>query len=264
MASSLRRAGALTCWGNSYLGGGSSLDDAVAGSVGTDPLHRVVGVPLEGEPVSLAVALGRLRAQGVTALRLVLPEAGDLTGLPGPAALSASALVAGAVIVTIAPLQQGACALLPTLVELPQGAVVRWDVVEANMSFPPYGLPTLSEADRALTEMVAETAATMAALDVARGSGDITSRLASLDRELRALRLPPSLPGRAQRLIASATRLLGVLAIAVESEGGAITANEAERRIQALRPLRAAARYALCAAYSAEAEPEPERHVRHR
>jgi len=228
----------------------------VAGTVAADPLHRVVGVPQESEPVSLAVALGRLRAQGISALRLVIPVPGDLIGLPGPAALSALALARGSVVVTVGSVKCGAFALLPEVVDLAGGSVVRWDVVAADFSVPPCGLPTVSEADRALTEMMAEATSALAALDVARGQHDMAQRLAAVDRELRSLDLPSSLPGRAQRMIASATRLLGVVAMAVETDGGAVSAREAEARLQALRPLRTAARYALCAAYSAEAEPE--------
>jgi hypothetical protein len=67
--------------------------------------------------------------------------------------------------------------------------------------------------------------------------------------------LPPSLPPRAQRLVASASRLLGVLTLAAETDSAAVTAREAVRRAEALRPLRTAVRHALCAAYSAAAEP---------
>jgi hypothetical protein len=75
-----------------------------------------------------------------------------------------------------------------------------------------------------------------------------------LERALRDIDLPPTLTARAQRLVATSTRLLGVLDIAAETDGAAVTASEALRRSAALRPLRTATRYALCAAYSAAAE----------
>jgi hypothetical protein len=71
---------------------------------------------------------------------------------------------------------------------------------------------------------------------------------------LRDIDLPPGLPARAQRLVATASRLIGVLDIAAETDGAAVTSSEVLRRDAALRPLRTAARYALCAAYSATAE----------
>ena len=114
---------------------------------------------------------------------------------------------------------------------------------------------SLSEADRALTEALADTTGALDALDVARGRDEIGPRLAALDRALRRIDLPASLPARAQRTVATSSRLLGVLALATETDGGAVTAAEAQQRMLALRPLRTAVRYALCAAYSAAAEP---------
>jgi hypothetical protein len=252
-----RRPGALTAWGNAYLEGSTSLDAAVEHVTGDDPLHRVTGVPGEPGAVSLAVALGRLRAEGVQALRLVLPEPGDPTGLPGPAAVTTSALGAGCAVLTVGPRDVAAYAVLPTSASASagDGEVVRWDVVEVAHSTPPHGLPTLSEADRALTEALADTTGALDALDVARGRDEIAPRLAALDRALRSIDLPASLPARAQRTVATSSRLLGVLGLATETDGGAVTAAEAQQRLVALRPLRTAVRYALCAAYSAAAEP---------
>jgi hypothetical protein len=248
-----RRAGALTAWGNAYLLGSASLDEAAAAVVGDDVLHRVLGVPGEADPVTLAVALGRLRASGVRGLRLVLPEPGDLVGMPGPAALSADAALRGAAVLTVGDLDVTPWALLPTV-----GASVdalRWDVVRADWSVPPHGLPTLSEADRALSEALRDTTHVLDALEVARGRDDVAARLTAIDTDLRRIDLPSSLPARAQRMVVTATRLLSVASIAAESDGAAVTASVATRRREALRTLRTTARYALCAAYSAALEP---------
>ena len=249
-----RRAGALTAWGTAYLLGSVSLDEADAAVVGPDAVHRVVGAPGEPDPVPVSLALARLRARGVTALRLVLPEAGDPTGLPGPASFTATAVTAGAAVLTIGPHDAPSYALLARTATADSGDVVRWDLLAVDRSVPPAGLPTLSEAERALTEAMAASTAELAALDVARGRDDVAPRLARLDRALRDVDLPATLPARAQRLVATSSRLLGVLDIAAETAGGAVTATEARRRAEALRPLRTAARYALCAAYSAAAE----------
>jgi hypothetical protein len=250
-----RRAGALTAWGTAYLLGSVSLDEADVAVVGPDALHRVVGVPGEPDPVPVSLALARLRARGTTALRLVLPEPGDATGLPGPASFSAAAMAAGAAVVTVGPRDVPSYALLAHAAGSDgAGAVVRWDVVPVEHSVAPYGLPTLAEADRALTEALTASTRELAALDVARGRDDVAPRLARLDRALRDIDLPGTLPPRAQRLVATASRLLGVLDVAAETDGAAVTATEVRRRTEALRPLRTAARYALCAAYSAAAE----------
>jgi hypothetical protein len=250
-----RRAGALTAWGSAYLAGVVSLDDADASTVGPDALHRVRGVPGEDADVPVSIALGRLRARGVTGLRLVLPEPGDPTGLPGPTSFTATAVAAGAAVVTVGPPEAPAYALLATSAATPaSGDAVRWDVVPVDFALAPAGLPTLSEADRSLTETMTASTAELAALDVARGRDDVAGRLRRLDRALREIDLPPTLAPRAQRLVATASRLLGVLDIAEETDGAAVTASETLRRSAALRPLRTATRYALCAAYSAAAE----------
>jgi hypothetical protein len=248
-----RRAGALVAWGNAYLAGSASLDDTADAVVGHDVLHRVVGVPGETDAVTLAVALGRLRAAGATGLRLVLPEPGDLTGRPGPPALSADAATLGAAVLTVAGPDVPCWALLPHAATTTEA--VRWNVAQVERSVPPYGLPTLSEAERGLSEAVREATHTLDLLDVARGRDDVAARLVALDKDLRRIDLPATLPARAQRTIATATRLLGVVEIAAETDGAAVTATSAAQRRDALRPLRITARHALCAAYSAALEP---------
>ena len=44
-------------------------------------MHRVEGLPGESGPVGLTLALGRLRALGVTGLRVSLPQPGHPLGL---------------------------------------------------------------------------------------------------------------------------------------------------------------------------------------
>ncbi|MYS48460.1 hypothetical protein GTY23_46285, partial [Streptomyces sp. SID5998] len=58
------RSGRLAAWGNAFLAGLVSPDDAVLAIVGEDAVHRVVGLPGEPEPVGLTLALGRLRGLG--------------------------------------------------------------------------------------------------------------------------------------------------------------------------------------------------------
>jgi hypothetical protein len=249
------RGGALTAWGNAYLVGRASLDEADVHTVGDDALHRVAGVPGESDPVPVSMALARLRGHGVTALRLVVPEAGDATGLAGPPETTAAAVAAREAVLTIGPRELPAYALVPTVAATPEGLVVRWDVLPAAPTTPPHGLPTLVEAERGLAEAMRDATVSLDALDVATGREELAPRLAGLDRTLRSLVLPRTLPARAQRLVVSATRLLGVLTWAAESDGAAVSAGEAAQRAAALAPLRRAARYALAAAYSAEAEP---------
>ena len=254
-----RRAGTLTAFGNAALLGLGGLDEAVDAVTGADALHRVVGLPGEAEPVSLALALGRLRTLGVTGLRLVLPEPGDLVGVPGPASFSTLALAAGSAVITVAPPEVAALALVPTAAASEGGDVVRWDVVPVEFAPAPSGLPTLSEAERQLAETMRETTETLDLLDVARGRDDVAGALSRLERELRDLPLPASLEPRAQRTVVSALRLVGILRVAADAESAAVTAAETARRAEAIRPLRRTARHALCAAWSAALEPARDR-----
>ncbi|MDI1456574.1 hypothetical protein NHG22_22550, partial [Streptomyces sp. ATE26] len=64
------RSGRLAAWGNALLAGLVSPDDAALAIVGEDAVHRVRGLPGEQGPAGLTLALGRLRALGVTGLRV--------------------------------------------------------------------------------------------------------------------------------------------------------------------------------------------------
>jgi hypothetical protein len=254
-----RRAGTLTAFGNAVLLGLGGPDEAIEAVTGADALHRVVGLPGEPDPVSLALALGVLRGLGVQGLRLVLPEPGDVVGMPGPATVSAEAVRCGSAVLTVGPPSVPSLALLPTAEPSDRGDVVRWDAVAVDFALAPHGLPTLSEAERSLAESMRETTAALDVLDVAKGRDDVAGSLARLEREVRTLPLPASMAPRAQRTVVAASRLLGILAVAADSESGAVTAAEAQRRSEVIRPLRLVARHALCAAYSAATEPTYDR-----
>jgi hypothetical protein len=250
-----RRPGALTAWGSAFLVGAESADHTDDAMRGDDALHRVAGVPGEDRTTTVAVALGRLRTAGVNSLRLVLPEPGDLTGMAGPPDVGAAATAAGCAVLTVAPPTAPSWALIPTVEPSHGGDVVRWDLVEVAPTVPPHGLPTLGEADRLVAEAMREATASLDVLDVAAGREEVAARLAGIERGLRRLDLPASLPARAQRLVASGSRLLAITVLAADSDGAAVTAADAVARAEALRPLRRAARYALCAGYSALADP---------
>lgn len=255
----LPRAALLTLWGNAALSGATTVEDAAVHAVGDDALHRMTGVPGEVDAVPLGLALGRLRAAGVTALRVVLPEPGDPLGLPGPPAFNADATAAGEAVVTVSAPGTPTWALLPTSAGSDGGPVVRWDVREVAYSVHPHGLPTLSEAERALADAVREATEALLAMDLARGRDEVAARLRGVEKVVSRLDLPPSLPPRGQRSVVQAARLLGILDVAGSTDGAAVTAGELAARAETLRPLRAAARHALCAACSAQAEPEPPR-----
>ena len=226
-------AGRLAAWGSAALTGAASPDeaaDAVAGP--DDPGHRVSGLPGEDAPVTLPYALARLRALGATGLRLVLPRPGDVSGLPGPAGVNAAALAAGAAVVTA-----GGC----HLALVPEGRAA-W---AAHATSPDVrSRPTVREAERALGSAVRDAAAELARLDVARWDPAAAEVVQGRGASGRTS-LPGSADPAAHALLAQGLRIGHLVAVALASDGAAVTGGEATARRQVLRDLGDAARHAV-------------------
>ncbi|MFJ7072273.1 hypothetical protein [Streptomyces sp. NPDC098781] len=257
------RSGRLAAWGNALLAGLVSPDDAVLEIVGDDAVHRVEGLPGESAPVGLTLALGRLRALGVSGLRVALPAPGHPLGLSGPPDFNARAIEAEeAVICHGAPY-----GLVPEVYEAgPDGDVhveVVWHCLAVRET-PPADVPSLGEAERELAEGLRDATAVLARLDVA-GSGPVAE--AAIDAyRARAERgrevLAPGYPPRAVRVLELAQRVGLLISLASENgHGAAMSASEMGARAEALRPVERVARRAQVASYNAYVE-ERERGVR--
>lgn len=252
------RSGVLVAWGNALLSGRVAPDDAVTRITHGDEPHRVVGLPGEASEVGLTMALGRLRALGVTGLRLALPAPGDPLGLPGPPAFNDAAIDAGEAAVTVG-LTGHQLGLVPEgLVYGPEGdqAVrVVWRVYEAA-DRPPSG-PFLAEADRDLAAALKEATAELMRLDVA-GTGARAGAVAAALRDRGSEAESPLAPGsppRAVRVLEQARRVATILDIASRDHGTAVNAYEMSARADTLTPLERACRRALVAAFGAALEP---------
>ncbi len=232
-------------WGNAYLAGATSPDEAAAAVtpgwvLGLTPgPFPATALPADDSPTGLTVALGLLRGAGVTRLRLALPAPGDPLGLPGPPTLTAEVAELGAGVLT---LDGPPLALLP----FPACAPVVWRV--APRADRVADVPSLAEAERTLAEALREATETLAGLDVARPDERAVSALLVAERSAV---LAPGHPARAHRVLAQAARLRAVVAVALSGDGGAVTAAEIAARAEALRPLERAARRAVVAAYEA-------------
>ncbi|WP_367324175.1 hypothetical protein [Streptomyces sp. HUAS ZL42] len=257
------RSGRLAAWGNALLAGLVSPDDAVLAIVGEDAVHRVEGLPGESGPVGLTLALGRLRALGVTGLRVALPAPGHPLGLSGPPEFNARAMEAEEAVVC----HGAAVGLVPEVFEAgPEGDVhveVVWHVLAVREA-PPADVPSLGEAERELAEALREATEVLTRLDVA-GSGPVAAAAVDAYRA-RAERgrevLAPGYPGRAVRVLELAQRVGLLISLAGENgHGGAVSASEMGARAAALRPVERTARRAQVAAYNAYVE-ERERRVR--
>ncbi|MFH8928175.1 hypothetical protein ACH4D4_14095 [Streptomyces pristinaespiralis] len=251
------RSGRLAAWGNALLAGLVSPDDAVHAIVGEDAVHRVEGLPGETAPVGLTLALGRLRALGVTGYRVALPASGHPLGLSGPPAFNARALDAEEAVVATG----AAYGLVPEVYEAgPAGDVhveVVWHCLPVRDA-PPADVPSLGEAERELAEALRDATETLTRLDVA-ASGPVAE--AALDAyRARALRgaaqtLAPGYPPRAVRVLELAQRIGLLISVAYENgHGGAVSASEMAARGEALRPVERVARRAQVAAYNAYVE----------
>jgi hypothetical protein len=248
----LTRAARLTAWGNALLGGYASPDDAAEAIRGGDERHVV----REAEEESgLTLALGRLRARGVTGFRLALPVPGHPLGLTGPPEFNALAMDTGEAVLTVGDASLG---LVPEVVwhgTRDDGlAVVAWSVHPVREA-PPADVPTLREAERELAEAMRETTEMLLRMDVGGAGPEVhralqgyRSRGRGRDEEML---LAPGYPQTAARVLESARRVRTLIGIAGGDDGAAVSAAEMAARAAALQPLDRAARRAEVAAHNA-------------
>ena len=250
------RSALLACWATAWLASEASLPELVARVTAYDDAHTVSGLWVDD--LELEQAVGRLRADGVTRLRLVLPAPGDPLGLPGPGAFTAAALVAGEGVLALRPDGSGT-GLVPGLTshgsEL-DGTVttVIWAAHHVEVTGPDQG-PFLHEAEHDLRLGVVEAVRALTDLDVARWNPDIGDALHDLRRSARKGidedELPGSWPPRARQVLVQARALGGVLQLATQDQGGAFDSRETEARDRVLRELARVVRRARVAAYNA-------------
>ena len=225
-------------WFSAWAAGSTSLDDSRDAIVGDDAAHDVVGLPGTDGPQPLIVALGRLRGHGATAAGIALPAPGDPLGLAGPSAFNLEVVDVGEGVV----LDGADLGLVPHRA----GAGVVWS---CHPAVSRRQVPDPSEADQSLRQTLVRTTDVLADLDVARWRPEVADELMAL-RQAADFVFPHGMAPRAVRLAALATRCRTIVDLALEDDGGSITAAEADARRQALGPLDHAARRGLVAACS--------------
>ncbi|MGI8679711.1 MAG: hypothetical protein ACR2LX_13720 [Jatrophihabitans sp.] len=243
------RSGPLAAWARSWLAGVVSLDQVVDAVTGDDETHEVAGL-VEFGHVALQDLLLAWRHAG--APRFVLPVAGDIRGLPGPAHVRADALRAGGAVV-IGVIGQPGYSAVPEVTDYSPSSrltTVRWQV-RATESVPADHL-AVGDAQYDLTTAIRESAAALASADVARWRPDVADSLSGARRAGERVNLPPSYPPGAVALLAQAERLQAVLDLALADPiGGAVDRAGIASRSDALAPLATAVRRARVAAYNA-------------
>jgi hypothetical protein len=229
----------LAWWGTAWLQGRIGPDELLDAMLGDDVAHVVLG---PDEPAPLLLELADARARGATAVAAAFPAPGDPAGLRGPRDLNLTAIEAG----EVALLLGAGTALVPARV----GRAVEWSSHPAERRPP----PDLGEADRLLRATLLTTANALAALDVARWRPELADDLTDL-RTGVPLTAPPGTPARSVELAGRALHLEAVTALALQDDGGAVSAGEVAARRATLEPLEQAARRALTAAFSPDGWP---------
>lgn len=242
MTSLLPPSARLAWWGTSWLSGHVVTDFLVDAVLDGDATHAVAGLPGADGTETLVGALARLRALGATGFGAAFPAEGDPVGLGGPPAFNADALEAAEAVVV------GGTGL--GLVPHRTGAAIVWTVHPAERR----QLPDVGEADRELRAALLTSAESLARLDVARWRPEVADQLMNL-RHRPPVTAPPGVPVRCVDLAGRGLQATGIVDLALEDEGGAVTAYEIEERRAALLPLARAGRRALVAAFSPEVWP---------
>jgi hypothetical protein len=233
-------SGRVAWWGTAWLRGVAAPDDVIDAIQQGELPHTASGLGADSE--SLLVTLAALRNRGATSFGAAFPAEGDPVGLGGPVPFNAAALESGEAVV---------CPGASTgLVPLRVGPTYQWVAHEAGRR----QLPDVGEADRGLRAALLESADLLARLDVARWRPEVADELLNL-RRVSALAAPPGVPLRCVDLAARALQALRIAGLALEDDGGALTAAEAEARRSAIVPLDRAGRRALTAACSPEVWP---------
>jgi hypothetical protein len=239
----------LAAWAAAFFAGQTSLDQAVDAVTGSDAPHQVGGLPAyDFELVPLGEVLVAWRRSG-GGVRVVLPVAGDVRGVPGPAAFRAAALERGEAVVG------HGIGVVPEVIDYsPSSAppTVLWHAFVIDRA--PVDHVSVADAQYDLTTAIRESASALSAADVAGWVDDMADSLHDARRAGERLNLPPAFPARAVALVAQAERLQAVLDLAYANPtGGAIDRMGMAARSSALAPLATAVRRARVAGYNAEA-----------
>lgn len=242
MTTLLPPAARLAWWGTAWLRGQAVTDLLLDAVIGADATHAIAGLPGVDGTATLVQGLAELRRLGATAFGAAFPAEGDPLGLGGPAPFNRDALDAGEAVVV----EGTGLGLVPHRT----GAAVVWTAQPAGRR----QLPDVGEADRELRRGLLETAAALADLDVARWRPEVADRLMDL-RHRAAPVAPDGVPARCVDLAARGLQATGIVELALEDEGGSVTAYEVQQRRAALVPLDRAGRRALTAACSPEVWP---------
>jgi hypothetical protein len=245
------RSGPLAAWACAWIAGQVSPDEALDAVTGADAPHDVAGLGDDSASGSLLDLLVAWRRED-SPVRLVLPVAGDVRGLPGPPQFRAAALQAGEAVCG------GSVGVVPSVVDFaPSSAPARvvWQAFSIDAAPPDYvqladAQFELATAIRDATATLAEVAAATEGWSSRSPAGVDVEALHDARRASERLNLPPQFPSRAIAVLAQTERLQAILDLA-RSADDAVDQAGITRRAEAFRPLSAAVRRARLAGYNA-------------
>lgn len=230
----------------------SDVVDSALHAVAGDDTH-VVDRP-DGAVKSLRDMVGRIVGQEITDVGAVLPVPGHVAGLPGVALLDA--VDAGQCLLIRA--EGGSWAVVPQVEafgsDLEPGTLVRW--VLHPFPFAERPVPTLlglvgslRQARQDIARALVTAGEALEALDLASWRPDAAREAARLlHDDLSTDVLPPGLEPARVEVLTRAARLLAIVQLALEDDGGAVMARQGAARAEVLRDLEHTARRALAAA----------------
>ncbi|PZR52516.1 hypothetical protein DNL40_11575 [Xylanimonas oleitrophica] len=243
----LPRAAVLALW--------LATDGAAPGVVvrcvqGDDEPHTVTGLPgFAGDSAGLK-DLVETWTSGPREVCAPLPAPGDPSGVP--AAASAAATEAGECV--LVSTRGGSWAVVPRITEfgsvLELGHLVAWDVrpVPAWSTALAGAVGSLADAERELRTSLITATEALDSLDVARWRDDAADAIEAVRSSSTDAWPVPALDGRRARVLQLATRLLAIVDLATDDDGGAVNLWQADQRSTALREVERTARHAIAAA----------------
>jgi hypothetical protein len=227
----------LAAWGNAWLAGRCGVEDAA--------LAAGRGALVETPHGDLRSLLLRMRADGASELRVVLPAPGDVRGLPTGGDFAGHAVDAGNGLVVV-----GARCGLVARVEQRGNALegtTAVDILDAHECGEPMAWAMdVAEAGQLLRDTAREVTAQLRELELIApgGAGPIALR------GVRRAELPPGTPSSAVALADQTDRFAAALERITAAGSGARTVWEDQQRVEALRRLTAAVRQARAAAWN--------------
>ncbi|WP_324652722.1 hypothetical protein [Georgenia sp. H159] len=242
----------LAAAGPSRSGEGGDVIDAALRAITGEDTH-VIDRP-DGAVRSAREMAGRIVGEQITDVGAVLPAPGHVAGLPGVALLDA--VDAGQCLLIRA--EGGSWAVVPHVErfgsDLEPGTLVRW--VLHPFPFAERPVPTLlglvgslRQARQEIVEALVTAGEALEQLDLAGWRPDAAREAAHLLREdVSSDLLPPGLEPTRVEVLTRAARLLAVVQLALEDDGGAVVARQGAARAEVLRGLEHTARRALAAA----------------